>query len=127
MTPLPLVAIVVTGLTLGAIGCPPPAPGTPPCGHAGAVARHQKVVVFSFENRTWTGVGGTQFQSMPYLNGLARQCSTFSDYTEPDPSQNSATQYVGTVTGSTANTVLNDCTPSASCNSAMPSRNFSRT
>jgi hypothetical protein len=54
---------------------------------------------------------------MPYLNSLAQSCSTFADYTEPNTSQNSATQYVGTVTGSTTNTVLNDCAPSATCNS----------
>ena len=33
---------------------------------------------------------------MPYLNSLATQCATCADYTEPDPSENSATQYVGT-------------------------------
>ena len=35
----------------------------------------------------------------------------------PSTSQNSATQYVGTWTGSTANTVRDDCDPSASCGS----------
>jgi len=90
-------------------------PSTAPCGHAGAPLARQKVVVFAFENRTWSGVGGTQFQSMPYLNNLAKQCATFASYTEPNTSQNSATQYVGTVTGNTHNTVLNDYSPSASC------------
>jgi hypothetical protein len=117
MIRFPLLAIVVAGLTLGATGCPPPPPHRAPCGHRGVAAQHQKVVVFAFENRTWSGVGGTQFQSMPYMNSLAKQCSTFADYTEPDTTQDSATQYVGTVTGSTANTVLNDCSPSVSCNS----------
>jgi hypothetical protein len=87
------------------------------CGNSGAPPARQKVVVFSFENRTWSGVGGTQFQSMPYLHSLAVQCPTFSNYTEPNTSQNSATQYVGQDQGSTANTVLNDCSPSASCQS----------
>jgi hypothetical protein len=87
------------------------------CGNAGTPKLHQKVVVFSFENRTWSGVGGTQFQSIPYFNGLAKQCSTFSNDTEPDTGQNSATQYVGQWQGSTANTVRNDCQPSGSCQS----------
>jgi hypothetical protein len=77
------------------------------------------VVVFSFENRTWSSVGGTQFQGMPYLNSLAKQCSTFADYTEPNTSQNSASQYVGQAAGSTANSVLNDCSPSATCQSTQ--------
>jgi len=80
-----------------------------------ACARAQKVVVFSFENRTWSSVGGTQFQGMPYLNSLAKQCSTFADYTEADTSQNSASQYVAQMIGSTNHTVLNDCSPSATC------------
>jgi hypothetical protein len=56
---------------------------------------------------------------MPYFNRLARQCSTFANYTEPDPSQNSATQYVGTDAGSTANTVRNDCSPVSGCQSTQ--------
>jgi hypothetical protein len=75
--------------------------------------------VFSFENRTWASVGGTQFQSMPYFNHLAQQCSTFASYTEPDTAQNSATQYVGTAAGSTANTVRNDCSPGPGCQSSQ--------
>jgi Phosphoesterase family. len=77
----------------------------------------QKVVVFAFENRTWSGVGGTKFQSVPYFNALAKYCPTFANFTEPSTSQNSATQYVGTWTGSTANTVRDDCSPSSSCDS----------
>lgn len=90
-----------------------------PCGNPGTPNRRQKVVVFAFENRTWSGVGGTQFQSVPYFHGLATtgKCPTFSSYTEPDTTQNSATQYVGQWAGSTANTVRNDCQPSASCQS----------
>jgi phosphatidylinositol-3-phosphatase len=89
------------------------------CGNAGAPARHQKVVVFSFENRTWSAVGGTRFESMPYLHSLAMQCPTFADYTEPDRSQDSATQYVGTTQGSNDNTVRDDCTPSSTCSSLV--------
>ena len=81
------------------------------------------VVVFSNENKTWSDVGGTQFQSMPYLNSLAQQCRTYADWTETDTSQNSASQYVGATTGvkqasGTDNNVLSDCTPNAtSCRS----------
>ena len=75
--------------------------------------------MFSFENRTWSSVGGTQFQSIPYFNNLAQQCSTFANYTEPDTAQNSATQYVGTDAGSTANSVRNDCSPGPSCQSTQ--------
>ena len=109
----PIVSIASRGAR--ATGGPPPS--GPVCGHSGAPAAHQKVVVFAFENRTWSGVGGTQFSSVPYFNSLARQCPTFANYTEPNTSQNSATQYVGTVTGSNVNTVLDDCNPSATCNS----------
>jgi hypothetical protein len=56
---------------------------------------------------------------MPYLHSLATQCPTFADYTEPDPTQNSATQYVGTTQGSNIDTVRNDCTPSVTCNSLV--------
>lgn len=87
------------------------------CGQAGTPNVHQKVVVFAFENRTWPGVGGTQFQSMPYLHSLAVQCPTFASYTEPDTNQNSATQYVGQWQGNNLNTVRDDCTPSSSCQS----------
>lgn len=111
-----LLAVATLGaLTIGAAGCPPP---TGPCGVGGAPAVRQKVVVFSFENRTWAGVGGTQFQSMPYLHSLATKCSTFSQYTEPDTGDNSATQYVGQWDGNVAgNSVRSDCSPSSSCQS----------
>ncbi|MDQ1479436.1 MAG: hypothetical protein QOI44_297 [Actinomycetota bacterium] len=95
------------------------APPSGVCNNPGTPAARQKVVVFSFENRTWSGVGGTQFQGMPYLNSLAKQCSTFADYTEPNTSQNSASQYVAQMAGSNANTVLNDCNPSATCQSTQ--------
>jgi acid phosphatase len=81
--------------------------------------RHQKVVVFAFENRTWSDVGGAQFQSMPYTHSLAAQCSTFLHYTEPDVAQNSATQYVGQDAGSTANSVRDDCSPGPRCRSTQ--------
>jgi hypothetical protein len=82
-----------------------------------APATYQKVVVFSLENRSWSTVGGLGFAGMPYLNGLAAGCSYFSSWTEANPSQNSATQYVSQAQGDTLHTVLNDCAPSATCNS----------
>lgn len=115
LAPLGILIASLLGFGVIAAGCPPP---SGPCGVAGTPAARQKVVVFSFENRTWSGVGGTQFESMPYLNSLAKKCSTFSQYTEPDTSQNSATQYVGQWDGNVAgNSVRDDCTPSSSCQS----------
>ena len=116
-TTLPTTTTQPTTTTRPTTTTTPPPSGV--CNNPGTPAAHQKVVVFSFENRSWSGVGGTQFQSMPYLNSLAKQCSTFADYTEPDTSQNSATQYVGQAAGSIANTVLNDCNPSATCQSTQ--------
>jgi hypothetical protein len=89
------------------------------CGQAGTSAVHQKVVVFAMENRTFSDVGGSQFQGMPYLHSLAVQCSTFSNYTEPNISQSSATQYVGVMTGDTTSNVLNDCSPASNCNTTQ--------
>lgn len=81
------------------------------------------VIVFSEENKTWSKVGGTQFQSAPYLHSLAVQCRTYADWTEMDTAQNSASQYVGATTGikqaaGTSGTVLGDCSPNiATCRS----------
>jgi Phosphoesterase family len=80
-----------------------------------APAQYQSVVVFSFENRTWSGVGGAGFGSMPYLHSLAQSCSYFTSWTETDPSQNSLTQYGGQVTGAFQSGLVNDCSPSATC------------
>ncbi len=84
-----------------------------------APAQYQKVVVFSLENRRWSTVGGVGFGAidMPYAHNLATSCSYFSTWTEATPGQNSATQYVGQAQGDNINTVLNDCHPSATCNS----------
>jgi hypothetical protein len=59
-------------------------------------AHYSHVVIFSFENRTWSNVGlGFSASTMPYLHSLASQCSFFSDWTETNTSQNSLTQYIG--------------------------------
>ncbi len=80
---------------------------------------YDKVVVFSFENRTWAQAGGVGFgpTAMPYAHALAAACPHFANWTEANPAQNSATQYVSQAQGNTAHTVLSDCVPSATCNS----------
>jgi hypothetical protein len=76
------------------------------------------VVVFSFENRTWSNVGlGFSASTMPYLHSLASQCSYFSDWTETNTSQNSLTQYIGETSGVNNPNTVNDCNPSTSCRS----------
>ncbi len=82
-----------------------------------APAHYEKVVVFSFENRRWADVGGTGFTAMPYAHSLATSCSYFSTWTEANTGQNSATQYVSQGQGDNNHTVLNDCAPSATCQS----------
>jgi hypothetical protein len=81
-------------------------------------AHYQHVVVFSFENRTWSNVGlGFSASTMPYLHSLASQCSFFSDWTETNTSQNSLTQYIGETSGVNNTSTVNDCNPSPSCQS----------
>ncbi len=82
---------------------------------AAAPAHYQSVVVFSLENRTWSGVGGVGFGAMPYLHSLAQSCSSFSSWTEADTSQNSLTQYGAQVTGALQPGLVDDCSPSATC------------
>ncbi len=85
------------------------------CGNAGAApARYSSVVVFAFENRTWSDVG-MGFSHMPYLHALAVRCAYFRDWTETDTHQSSLTQYVGAVTGARQPGTVNDCSPSARC------------
>jgi len=72
--------------------------------------------VFSFENRTWKKVGGVAFgPAMPYLHSLGSTCASFIDWTETNTKQNSATQYVGQVTGAFQPGVVDDCPPSTKC------------
>jgi len=79
-------------------------------------AHYDHVIVFSFENRTWSNVG-LGFTNLPYLHSLATQCSFFSDWTETNTSQNSLTQYIGATSGVNNTSTVNDCNPSASCRS----------
>jgi len=86
------------------------------CGNSGLVPKqYASVVVFAFENRTWSNVGLGFGPGMPYLHELGRRCSYFADWTETDTTQNSLTQYVGQVIGSFQPGTVNDCSPSASC------------
>src|SRR5438552_13915101 len=82
-------------------------------------SRYQHVVVFSFENRTWSGVGGIGFgaTAMPYMHSLAASCSYFSDWAETNTSQNSLTQYIGETSGVNNTATVNDCNPSTTCRS----------
>jgi hypothetical protein len=77
--------------------------------------RYKSIVVFAFENRTWEGVGGPGFGSMPFLHARAKKCAYFADWTETDTTQNSLTQYVGQVTGARQAGTINDCLPSPTC------------
>jgi hypothetical protein len=93
--------------------------GTGVCGSTAAPPAHyDHVVVFSFENRTWSNVGlGFSATTMPYLHSLASQCSYFQDWTETNTSQNSLTQYIGETSGVNNTNTVNDCNPSTTCRS----------
>jgi hypothetical protein len=93
-------------------------PGTVCSSTSAPPAHYQHVVIFSFENRTWSNVGlGFSASTMPYLHSLASQCSFFSDWTETNTKQNSLTQYIGETSGVDNPSTVNDCNPSASCES----------
>jgi hypothetical protein len=97
-----------------------PAPAT--CGRPGrAPARYRSVVVFAFENRTWSDVGLGFGRRMPYLHQLGRRCAWFRTWGETDPDQSSLAQYVGQVTGARQSGTVNDCSPSARCSTRADS------
>jgi phosphatidylinositol-3-phosphatase len=101
--------------TTGATTAPTPA-NRPVCGNAGVPPAHySSVVVFAFENRTWSAVGDGFGPAMPYLHQLGAQCSWFSDWTETNTSQSSLTQYVGQVTGAFQAQTVEDCSPAPGC------------
>jgi hypothetical protein len=89
------------------------------CGSTAAPPAHyQHVVIFSFENRTWSNVGlGFSASTMPYLHSLASYCSIDTASTEINTSQNSLTQYIGETSGVNNTSTVNDCNPSPSCQS----------
>ena len=82
-------------------------------------ATYRHVVVVMEENRTWSEVGGVGFTdpAMPYLQALARQCTTFTDWTETNTGQNSLTQYIGLTSGVDNPNTVGDCSPSTTCTS----------
>jgi hypothetical protein len=97
-----------------------PAGNQSPCGsEAGPPATYRHIVVVMEENRTWPEVGGVGFAdpTMPYLHSLAQQCTTFADWTETNPSQNSLTQYIGLTSGANNSHTVDDCAPSTTCSS----------
>jgi hypothetical protein len=137
----PLMWLVAVAFVVGMAGCggsqssgngpglttteEPPSTATPAetgsrCGsEAAAPATYGHIVVVMEENRTWSGVGGVGFAdpAMPYLHSLADQCTTFSDWNETNPSQNSLTQYIGLTSGVNNSHTVDDCAPSTTCRS----------
>ncbi len=108
--------------TSTAVTAPDVASTSAPCGSdAAPPATYQHVVMLVEENRTWTGgrsaaVGmGFSGGDMPYLQGLAEQCSYFVDWAEIDAGENSLNQYIGLTSGVKSQTVSDDCEPSANC------------
>ena len=111
----PTTTTTTTTTTSGAAG---------PCGSSVTPPeRYEHVVVMVEENRTWAGgrtpaVGlGFSPSKMPYLHGLAQDCSYYTDWTETDGTQNSLNQYIGLTSGIANGSTVNDCTPSATCRS----------
>lgn len=95
-----------------------------PCGRSAAPpTTYRHVVMLLEENRTWSGgrspgVGlGFSGGHMPFLAGLAQRCTTYGDWAETDGAQNSLNQYVGLTSGVANSQTVNDCTPSATCQS----------
>lgn len=95
-----------------------------PCGRTTAApATYDHVVVLVNENRTWDGgrskgVGmGFSPDVMPFLHGLATQCTYYTDWVETNTGQNSLTQYIGLTSGVVNDATVNDCEPSATCRS----------
>jgi len=88
-----------------------------PCGATTAPPNHYtSVVVFSFENRRWDEIGPGFGTAMPYLHNLGNQCSWFPDWNEINEHDKSLGQYVGQVTGAQETKTVDDCKPSATCN-----------
>jgi hypothetical protein len=97
-------------------------PAAAPCGTPGPPpARYRSVVVFAFENRTWSDVGPGFGRRMPYLHRLGQQCAWFRTWDETDPDQSSLSQYVGQVTGARQPGTVDDCSPSARCSTRADS------
>ena len=117
-------ALVMCGLSLGLVGCTPAPSLAAPCGRTTAPpTKYSHVVIIMNENRTWTGgrtpaVGmGFSATNMPFLHGLATKCTYYSDWAETNATQNSLNQYIGLTSGVANTSTVNDCNPSATCES----------
>jgi hypothetical protein len=109
-------SVPATGTDQPAASSSRPASARGVCGNSGRVPkRYASVVVFAFENRTWSDVGLGFGPEMSYLHELGQQCSYFTDWTETSTAQNSLTQYAGQVTGAPQAGTVDDCSPSESC------------
>ena len=76
------------------------------------------MVVFSFENRTWSDVGlGFSSSRCRTCASLAAQCSYFSDWTETNTQLDSLPQYIGVTSGVDNPNTVNGCDPSTTCRS----------
>ncbi len=111
--------VTLTPVCTGVVTTTTTTPTTDPCGStATPPAAYRHIVVVMMENRTWSGVGGVGFgdPAMPYLHSLALKCTTFSDWTETNTSENSLTQYIGLTSGlNDPDGIANDCSPSTTC------------
>lgn len=95
-----------------------------PCGRSAPPPnKYEHVVMLLEENRTWSGgrtaAVGLSFSGgqMPFLGGLGKRCTTYANWVETDGTQNSLNQYVGLTSGVANSQTINDCIPSATCQS----------
>jgi hypothetical protein len=121
-----VIALLVIGAACGGSDVSdaptPSAAASAVCGRKAAPPAHyDSVVVFAFENRTWSDVGLGFGESMPYLHRLGQQCASFRDWREMDPGRDSLSQYVGQVTGALHPGVRDDCEPSRACSTEADS------
>jgi hypothetical protein len=95
---------------------PPLAPGI--CGSTAAPpATYQHLVVIMLENRTWPDVGGPGFGAMPYTHQFAQQCTSYAQWLDTNPHQDSLPQYIGLTSGVDNPPTYADCVPSTTCRS----------
>ncbi|WP_426572066.1 alkaline phosphatase family protein [Aquihabitans sp. McL0605] len=122
MAPVLVALGALAVLSSGLAGCGLSAAA--PCNRTGRPpTRYQHVLVLVEENRTWSGGGtpavglGFSARKMPFLHGLAAKCSYFRDWSETNSRQSSLTQYIGLTSGVSNPNTVNDCRPSATCQS----------
>ena len=89
------------------------------CGsNAAPPAHYQHVVIFSFENRTWSRWASAfgRPRCRTFIRS-PRSARTSADWTETNTGQNSLTQYIGETSGVSNPNTVNDCNPSTTCRS----------